>query len=123
MSRQNTGNHPEPPQPNVWIVYNDKRKDMSTAERFGQLKEMFTGRVNYPRAVEHARKMLQGYQAGDHILIVGDPALCGIVMTVALEYAPVDSQVLSILRWDRDELEYQQMTVDFNDEPVATAAA
>jgi len=102
--------------PRVWVVYADRRKDMTTAEKYGQLTDMFTGRVDYSRAVEHARKMMSRYKRGDHILIVGDPALCGIAMTVALEYAPVDEQVLSILRWDRDELEYRPEVFDFSDD-------
>ena len=106
--------------PRVWVVYRDNRKDMSPAEKFGQLTDMFSGRVNYERAVEQARKMLRSYKDGDYIMMVGDPALCGVVMAVALEYA--EDEKLKLLRWDREDIEYRPMDLDFaipdEDEPL-----
>lgn len=100
--------------PRVYVVYRDNRKDMTPAEKFGQLTDMFAGRVNYERAVEQARKMLVNYQDHDYIMMVGDPALCLIVGAVALEYS--ESQRLRILRWDREEIEYRPLEMDFSDE-------
>ncbi len=103
----------------VWIVQADRRKDMSAAEKYGELKEIFSsvGR-NYrgDKLIEHARRVLKNWQAGDHILLVGDPTLCGICMAVALEY---DSEI-SVLRWDRDNFEYSPLRLNFSyvEEPV-----
>lgn len=98
--------------PTVYLVYNDPRRDVSAAEKWGQIRFMFTGRVDYSLAVEHARKMLHDYDPDrDYILMVGDPALIGIVMIAALEYAP--NERISLLRWDRKTLDYKAETFDF----------
>lgn len=110
----NPSTAPPPAGPKVWVVYRDHRKDMTPAERFGQLTDMFSGRVNYDRAVYQARKMLQNYQDGDFIMMVGDPALCLIVGAVALEYS--GTETLKLLRWDRDEIEYRAAEYSFVDE-------
>ena len=111
-----------PKGPTVYIVYNDRRKDLSAAEKFGQLRDMFYGRVNYERAVEHARKMLHDFNAEtDYLLVIGDPALVGVVMSVALEYANDES--ITVLRWNRDELEYMPQTFNFAEGEADTAPA
>jgi len=99
--------------PRVYVVYKDTRKDMSPAEKYGQLIDMFAGRVHYDRCVEQARKMLANYRDGDYIMMVGDPALCSVVCSVALEYSEADT--LKLLRWDRDEIEYKPLELYFGE--------
>jgi hypothetical protein len=53
---------------------------------------------------------LQNYQAGDHILMVGDPTLCAICASVALEY----EEELIFLRWDNSSLDYAPLTLNFS---------
>lgn len=100
--------------PRVWVVYTDRRKDLSAAEKFGQLTDMFYyNNVDMKLAVKQARKMLRRYKPGDYILPIGDPILCGIVMTVAaMDYAP--NETINVLRWDRKELEYYPEVHDFS---------
>jgi hypothetical protein len=92
--------------PRVWVVYTDRRKDLSAAEKFGQLTDMFYyNNVDMKLARRQAFKMLKRYKPGDYILPIGDPILCGIVMTVAAQnFAP--NETITVLRWDRKELEY-----------------
>lgn len=98
----------------VWVVYNDRRKDMSSASRFGELKDVFSNAVtNFTKAIEHARRVLSNWKEGDSVLIVGDPTLCAIVVSVALEYA--DDEVVNVLRWDRHNFEYILTKLDFSD--------
>lgn len=104
--------------PRVYVVYNDTRKDMSAAEKFGQLTNMFGGKVRYDLAVGQARKMLVNYQDGDYIMMVGDPALCAVTCAVALEYS--DSETLQLLRWDREEIEYKPLEMIFSECEPAT---
>ena len=97
----------------VYIVYNDSRKNMSAAEKFGQLKEVFSsvGRVyNGDKLIEHARRVLKDWQPGDSLLLVGDPALCGICMSVALEY----DEEITVLRWDRINFDYVPLRLNFS---------
>lgn len=100
--------------PRVWVVYTDRRKDLSSAEKFGQLTDMFYyNNVDMTLAIKQARKMLRRYKPGDYILPIGDPILCGIVMTVAaMDYAP--NETINVLRWDRKELEYYHEVHDFS---------
>lgn len=113
--------------PRVWVVYSDRRKDLSAAEKFGQLTDMFYHNqlprkvdtqtnqmiLDTEKVIKMARKMLRRYSPGDFILPIGDPILCSIVETVAvMDYAP--NETVQILRWDRQELEYHAETHDFS---------
>lgn len=96
-----------------WVVYNDSRKNMSAAEKYGQLKDVFSsvGRVyNGDKLIEHARRVLQNWQPGDYLLLVGDPTLCGICMAVALEY----EEEINVLRWDRSNFDYTPLKLNFS---------
>jgi len=98
--------------PTVYVVYNDKRKDMSKAEKFGELKDVFssTGRTfNGEVLIEHARHVLSKAKEGDYLLIVGDPALCGICMVAMADQLGT----FDILRWDRDNFQYLASTLNF----------
>ena len=101
----------------VFVVYNDTRKNMSAAEKFGQLKDVFSsvGRVyNGDKLIEHARRVLDGWQPGDYLLLVGDPALCGICMAVALE----SEEEINVLRWDRTNFDYVPLRLNFSYQEV-----
>ena len=98
--------------PTVWIVYADKRKDMTKAETYGTMKEVFSslGKVYNPDVlISHARHVLDNAQEGDYLLMVGDPTLCAICMSVMLERL----NSVTVLRWDRDNLQYVPLELDF----------
>ena len=100
-------------QSTVFVVYNDARKNMSAAEKFGNLKDVFTsvGRVyNGDKMIEHARRVLKDWQPGDFLLMVGDPTLCAICMSVALEY----DEEINVLRWDRVNFDYTPLVLNFS---------
>lgn len=100
----------------VWVVYNDVRKNMDDAERFGQLQHLFYGRIDYTTAVVHARKMLSSWTPGDYVLMVGDPTLCFIVGKVAAECAEIaGDEVIKTLRWNKQNAEYEELQFDFNE--------
>ena len=101
----------------VYVVYNDSRKNMSAAEKFGQLKDVYSsvGRVyNGDKLIEHARRVLDNWQPGDYLLLVGDPTLCGICMTVALE----SEEEINVLRWDRINFDYVPLRLNFSYQEV-----
>lgn len=96
----------------VYVVMNDNRKDLTDAERYGQLKDVFSsvGRVyNTPRMIEHARRVLSKWKDGDSLLVIGDPTLCGVCMSIVLE----NHDHIDILRWDRDNMQYVKQAWDF----------
>lgn len=97
----------------VWIVYDDRRKDFSKAERYGELRDIFSsvGR-NYdgPTLIEHARHVLAASEPTDYILMVGDPSLCAICTTAMVEL----HGGANLLRWNRDKLQYDPLELDFS---------
>lgn len=97
----------------VWIVYNDSRKNMSSAEKYGQLKDVFSsvGR-NYDgsKMIDYARSILKNWKEGDSLLLVGDPTLCCICIAVALER----TDMVPVLRWNRNDFAYERLELNFN---------
>ena len=102
----------------VYIVYADNRKDFSAAEKYGELKDVFSsvGKAYNPDAlIAQARHVLKNWKSGDWLLMVGDPTLCAICFAVALEYDPLGQ--VNILRWNRDSFKYVPLYCDFGYEP------
>jgi hypothetical protein len=106
----------------VYVVQNDSRKDLRDAERFGALKEVF-GNVahayNPPRMIEHARRVLSNWQPGDTLLMMGDPALCGVAVAIASEF----DDVVNVLSWDKRDYQYVMRTWDFGAQPAGVNPA
>ena len=97
----------------VWVVFNDTHKNMSAAEKFGQLKDVFSSvakTYNARKMIEHARRVLKDWQPGDSLLLVGDPTLCGVCMAVALEF----EEKITVLKWDRINFDYNPLVLDFS---------
>lgn len=102
---------------NVWVVYADTRKDFSSAEKFGQLKDVFnysvTGKsYDSDKLIAYARNVLNNWKDGDYLLMVGDPSLCAICLAVALEYDSFGQ--INILRWNRDTYDYVPLYCNFD---------
>ena len=99
----------------VFVAHANERKDLKAAEQFGKLRDVFgnVGRnYNTPRMIEHARRVMEDWQAGDSILMIGDPVLCGICIAIASEY----DAVVNTLSWDRNEFQYITRRWDFGPE-------
>lgn len=103
----------------VYVVQTDNSKDLSDAKRYGQLKAIF-GRPRKPYdtlgMIARARRILKDWMPGDYLLLIGDPALCALCMTVVAEY---DDRV-NILSWNRDSFAYIPQTWDFGERGVET---
>jgi len=96
--------------PIVWIVYNDGIRDFSRAEKFGMLKTIVSGQYHNgflkdsSNMVNFMREVLREYQPGDYLLMVGEPALCGIAITIAREMSSEHN--INLLRWNNHLVEY-----------------
>jgi hypothetical protein len=96
----------------VWVSYADNRKDLSDAERFGELRDVFSsvGReYNGSKLIAHARAVLSKSHDDDYLLIIGDPTLSGICFAVMSE---LHGRV-RVLRWNRDDFAYRPLELDF----------
>lgn len=96
----------------VYVVQVDNSKDLSDAKRYGQLRAIF-GKPRKPYdtsgMVARARRILSDWQPGDYLLMIGDPTLCAVCMTVAGER----DDRLNVLSWNRDTFEYVAQEWDF----------
>lgn len=98
----------------VWIVQADRRKDLSDAQRYGELREVFSSvprTYNTPAMLAHARRVLVQWEHGDHLMMIGDPTLCAVCAVVIAEQHPV----VDVLRWDRNLFQYVPQRWDFAD--------
>lgn len=100
----------------VFVVQVDNSKDFSDAKRYGALRAVF-GNPRKPyfteRMIARARKTLSAFEPGDYLLMIGDPALCAVCMTLAAERC----STIHVLSWDRNTLQYMPQRWDFG--PVA----
>lgn len=102
----------------VYVVQVDNTKDLSDAKRYGQLRAVF-GKPRKPydsdAMLSKARRVLMNWKEGDHLLMVGDPTLCAVCMSIITEY---EARV-NVLSWDRDLFKYVPQTWDFDIEVVS----
>lgn len=83
--------------------------DLSPAREFGELRfilrEWENPFTDIDATVAEVRRVLEGEEldAGDWLLLVGNPVLIGIVSAVAVELA---EGVLRMLQWNRSEHRY-----------------
>jgi hypothetical protein len=97
----------------VYVVQVDHNKDLSDARRYGNLRAVFSPlRKPYdtPALLAKARHVLQGWQTGDYLLMLGDPALCAVCMAVVAEH----NNPVSVLSWDRNTFQYAKQVWDFD---------
>ena len=104
----------------VYVVTADDSKDLTDAKRYGRLRGVFT-RSKRPYNTAHiilkARAALKDFQAGDSLLMVGDPTLCAVCLAIVLEY----NGAVRILQWDKLSFEYTVQEWDF-DSPIPAPA-
>lgn len=111
-------NTPELGNARTVFVVQTVQKDFSDARRYGNLRSVFGSPrrpYNTEALINRARKVLELYQPGDYLLMVGDPALCGVAMSVVCEK---DDNV-NVLSWDNNTLSYRVNRWNFGDNDYA----
>jgi hypothetical protein len=96
----------------VFVVVVDDSKDLTHAKTFGKLRGVFAHQrkpYNTYKMIEHARGVLNEWQSGDYLLLMGDPALCAVAMSLVLE----NDYKVNVLKWDRLLFEYIPECWDF----------
>lgn len=97
----------------VYVVQVDNNKDLSDAKRYGALRAVFANpRKPYDTAdlLGKARRVLSNWESGDYLLMLGDPALCAVCMSVVSEH----TNVVNLLSWDRNTFMYLPQRWDFD---------
>ena len=101
----------------VFVIQNDNHKDLSDAKRYGKLQAVFGNPrkpYNTANMLTRARDVLKEWKDGDFLLMLGDPALCGVCMTVASEY----SDIINVLSWDNYNFEYISQEWNLNETQI-----
>ena len=110
----------------VFVVMIDYTKDLSDAKKYGELRAVFSKPrkpYNTTVLINKARRVLEAWQPGDYLLMVGDPTLCAVCMAIISEYVAE----INVLSWDRDTFQYLpttwyfdgQQSFDFEDSATA----
>lgn len=97
----------------VFVINADGTKDLSEARKFGKLRAVFENpRKPYDTAklIAQARFVLQNFEEGDYLLIIGDPTLCAVAMSILLE----SHGKVNVLSWDRRYFTYAKQEWDFD---------
>lgn len=85
--------------------------DFSTAERFGKLVYLLSPTAapfNPDPLVIELREKLREYRDGDHLLLVGNPALILLVGAIAASY---NEGRVSVLQWSGKDRKYVNIPV------------
>ena len=96
-----------------YLVFEDRKRDYSAVEDFGNLKVIFSSMTkdfDADAAIAHAHRTLAKMQEDDYIVLSGDPTLCAICVAVVIEMYGY----CRVLRWDRNLLNYTSMTLNFS---------
>jgi len=97
----------------VYIVVENPKFDYVPALAFGELQPVFPTysqvQASPHEAIAHAQQRLAQLTSDDYLLCTGDPVLIGICVAVA---AALIGKV-KLLRWDRLEMVYVPITLDF----------
>ena len=91
--------------PKVYVVQVDNNKDLSDAKRFGSLRAVFGNPrkpYNTDSMIDKARHILEDWVDGDYLLMIGDPVLCAVCMSIVCEF---EARV-NLLSWDRNTFQY-----------------
>ena len=99
--------------PTVYVVQVDNNKDLSDAKRFGSLRAVF-GNPRKPydtmSMINKARDVLDNWKDGDYLLMIGDPVLCAVCMSLVCEL----ESFVNVLSWDRNTFQYIPQSWDFD---------
>ena len=86
--------------------------DLSPAEHFGRLEYLIDQDLNpfagMKSTIARLRKNLQGLRETDHMLLIGNPILIGLVSTIASEFC----DRINFLQWSGKDGKYVAVTVD-----------
>ena len=84
----------------VYVVQENPRVDILSATKYGEL---------LPLASLFKRK-LKNFSDKDFLLLIGDPALIGVAVTVASD---INDGKVTVLKWDRIEKMYYPVKLSF----------
>lgn len=105
--------------PRVFVVQEDPRKNVMSAEEFGVLTPVLgpDAQITFASApwVRKIRTALHDYNGEDYLLAIGDPVAIGVCCAVAAE---ATGGTFKMLKWDRQERRYYPVEIDVVTAPI-----
>jgi len=103
--------------PRVFVVQEDPRKNVLSAEQFGVLMPVLSPSDQITLAAKpwviKIKTAMHGFNENDYVLAIGDPCAIGIACAFAAEQS---GGVFKMLKWDRQERRYYPVKVDLRKE-------
>ena len=90
----------------VYIVQDSPGKNFLPAKNYGELRVLLSPHdteLGINDIAEKLHQKLSSIKSDDYLLLVGDPAIIGIVSAIALD---LTDGCLNLLRWNRSRYEY-----------------
>jgi hypothetical protein len=88
--------------------------DLTPAAAYGDLEILVSGRQHITLAtqplIREFRDKLRSYNDDDYLLLVGDPILIGIAITIASD---INAGRVALLKWDRATSRYIKVKANF----------
>ena len=97
----------------VYVIQEDKYKDFSSAQEFGELTVVMPPGQVYNHPSDFIKAMYDGLGGYDYLvdflILVGDPVQIGIATAIISELTVGH---FNLLKWDRQERKYIPITID-----------
>ena len=98
----------------VYVVQENPKVDIISATKYGELIPLANPteqlHLNPSRIISQFKRKLTKFSDNDYLLLLGDPALIGVAVTVASD---VNNGKVSVLKWDRIEKMYYPVKLSF----------
>ena len=98
----------------VYVVQENPKVDIISATKYGELIPLANQteqlHLNPSRIISQFKRKLTKFSDNDYLLLLGDPALIGVAVTVASD---VNNGKVTVLKWDRIEKMYYPVKLSF----------
>jgi len=98
----------------VYVVQENPRVDILSATKYGELLPLANPseqlHLSPGRIISLFKRKLKNFYDKDFLLLIGDPALIGVAVTVASD---INDGKVTVLKWDRIEKMYYPVKLSF----------
>ena len=97
----------------VYVVQENPKVDVVSANRFGELKALADRReqvhLRPENIINNLKRQLRCFNDDDYLLLIGDPSIIGIACSIASD---INMGYYKVLKWDRKREKYHPIEVN-----------